>query len=440
MLTVRTGKDCLLVAVNAKDEALLRYNGDHLDVKAFKLVLTRKSVMIEMRPIPITCACCSISRAVKPTPKGEPRTPTGWKKLVDAAYCPECWRKQYILRAITMPVASPLDCSWDELRKALRTMWAQTTAASNWMMTELFARDVRKGSEEKMPPMARVYLYPEARARFPGLPSQTVSSLEQSVQRKYRAVRYAVVWTAAASLPTHRYPTPFPVPKQAWAATIEAEQAIVSMRIGDARHRLRLKRGPQFRRQMAAFRQIAQGEAIAGELAIYDHDGVLVKMAAWLPREEEKEARADVLTVRTGKDCLLVAVNTKDEELWRYNGDHVRRWAGEHRTQLQRWNEDQKYEQQPVPAFARRRETAVRKFRDRMNSATHEIAAQLAGYASRRHFAQVRYDDSDHSYMGDGFPWYRLRSLIADKLVARGIVLETSAQPEQERVGPLAED
>src|ERR1039458_10128537 len=121
--------------------------------------------MIETRPMTITCAGCSISRAAKLTPKGEPRTPTGWKKLGDATYCPQCWRKKYILRAITMPVASPLDCSWDELRKVLRTMWAQTTAASNWMMTELYARDVRRGSEEKMPPMARVYLYPETRVR-----------------------------------------------------------------------------------------------------------------------------------------------------------------------------------------------------------------------------------------------------------------------------------
>jgi hypothetical protein len=288
--------------------------------------------------------------------------------------------------------------------------------------------------------MARVYLYPEARARFPGLPSQTVASLEQSVQSKYRAARYPVVWTAAASLPTHRYPTPFPVPNQGWSATIEADQAIVSLRIADARYRLRLKRGPQFRRQMAAFRQIVEGDAVAGELAIYDRDGVMVKMAAWLPRAEDKGPRAGVLTVRTGKDNLLVAVNAKDEALWRYNGDHLRRWAAEHRKQLQRWSEDQKYEQRPVAAFAQRRETAARKFRDRMNSATHEIAAQLAGYASRRHFAQVRYDDSDHSYLGDGFPWYRLRSLIAEKLDARGIVLEASVQPAQETPEPLVEE
>jgi hypothetical protein len=42
--------------------------------------------MIETRLITITCAGCSISRAVKPTPKGEARTPTGWKRLGDATY------------------------------------------------------------------------------------------------------------------------------------------------------------------------------------------------------------------------------------------------------------------------------------------------------------------------------------------------------------------
>jgi hypothetical protein len=399
-----------------------------------------KFVMIETRSVNVTCSDCATSRAVKPTPKGESRTPTGWKRLADATYCPLCWRKKYILRAITVPVASPFECSWDDLRKALRTMWAQTTAASNWMMTELYARDVRRGNEEKMPPMPRVYLYPEARARFPGLPSQTVASLENSIQRKYRAVRYSVVWTAAASLPTHRYPTPFPVPNQGWAATIEADQAIVSLRIEDARYRLRLKRGPQFRRQMAAFRQIVEGDAVGGELAIYDHDGVKVKMAAWLRREEDKGARADVLTVQTCKDCLLTAVNTTNEMLWRYNGDHLRRWASEHRKQLQRWSEDQKYEQRPVPSFAHRREAAVRKFRDRMNSATHEIAAQLAGYASRRHFAQVRYDDTEHSYIGDGFPWYRLRSLIAEKLDARGIALDVSVDRAQKTSEPVTEE
>jgi hypothetical protein len=59
-----------------------------------------------------------------------------------------------------------------------------------------------------MPPMALLDRYPPTRTRFRGLPSKTVASLENHVQRKDRAVRYPVVWTAAASPPTYRYPNP----------------------------------------------------------------------------------------------------------------------------------------------------------------------------------------------------------------------------------------
>jgi hypothetical protein len=419
--------------------------------------------MIETRPIAITCAGCSVCRTVKSTPKGEARTPTGWKKLGDATYCPLCWRKKYVLRAITMPVSSPLDCSWDDLWQALRLMWRETTDASNWIMTQCYARDVRpvertdgntirhwqrpnEGEKGALAPFPSVYLYPEMRRLFPHLPSQTCASIQQVVRAKYMALRRDVNWRSDKSLPTHRYPVPFPVPSQGWKPTIEADQAIVSMRIGDARYRLRLKRGPQFRRQMEAFRRLANGEAVAGELAIYDREGVMVKMAAWLPRgsptpggsrpvvaDRPDQLITGTLAVRTGKDSLLIARNPKDEVLWRYNGDHLRRWAAEHRNQLQRWSEDQKYEQRPVPPFAERRQAAVTKFRNRMNSATHEIAAQLAGYASRRHFARVRYDDNDRSYMGDGFPWYRLRTLIAEKLDARGITFEATGELSEEK-------
>jgi hypothetical protein len=401
--------------------------------------------MIAEPPVPtllIACATCRKERKCKVTKTGLPRTPPDYKHHGEEYFCSDCWRKQWVLRAITIPAAKPAEGEWEDLRKALRAMWIGTTAASNWMMTELYARDVRRdSSKEKMPPMVPVSLYQEVRARFPGLPSQSVAALEHSVQRKYRAIRYNVVWTSSASLPNHRYPTPFPVPSQGWHATLEDGKPIVSLRIGDARWNIQLKRGPQFRRQMIAFRQIAKGEAVPGEMAVMDRDGVMVKLVAYLPRRQDDSKRADQLVVTTAKDCLLVALDAKEEKLWTYNGDHLRRWAAEHRAMLQRLADDQKYEQRPVPAFAQRREAAARKYRDRMDSATHEIAAQLATYAWRRHFASVRYDDSVHAFVGDGFPWYRLRNLIAEKLDARGIALEiASAAPVQEKPGPLAEE
>jgi len=146
-------------------------------------------------------------------------------------------------------------------------------------------------------------------------------------------------------------------------------------------------------------------------------------MVTWLPRKEVSEQESSTLTVRTASDKLLIAVNPRNEQLWVYNGDHLRRWSFEHRAQLQRWSEDAKYENRPVPCFSERRKMAARKYRNRMDSATHEIAAQLAGYAKRRHFSNVCYNDAEHVFC-EGFPWFRLRQLIEEKLNAHGIRCE----------------
>jgi hypothetical protein len=361
----------------------------------------------------------------KPLP---PRLPKRWKRREDGVFCPDCWRKRYVLRAITVPVASPLDCGWKELDANLKAMWSATTAASNWMMTEFYRRDVRRNGQRQLPPMPRVYLYPEARQRFTQLPSQTVAALERAVGAKYRAKRYDVIWTCSASLPTFRYPTPFPVPNQGWTIGMENDAPVVSLRIADARIRLRLKGGPQFRRQRRAFEDMIAGEAVRGECALYRQGThIMVKLAAWLPRKEGADRReGTVLRVSTQADALLQAVNTQDQCIWRYNGDHLRRWTAEHARQLQRWSEDSKVETRPVPSFAPRRQAAVAKYRRRMETACHEIAAQLAGYATRRHFAKVVYDDNQKGFCSQ-FPYFRLRQLLTQKLDVAGIQFEAAS-------------
>jgi hypothetical protein len=338
------------------------------------------------------------------------------------------------MRAVTLPVASPLDCGWDELYGQLRVAWQQATAAMNWMMTELYARDVRRGGEEKMPPMAPVYLYPEVRERFPELPAGTVAALERACQRRYRAVRYKVLWSCGSALPNYRYPAPFPVPAQAWALSVDEGVAVVSLRLGEARVRLRLKGGAQFSRQVGMAACMARGEAVAGEAMLRRQGAsLLMTMAAWLPRAQAGEGRErrGVLEVATRKESLLTASSAAGDVLWTYNADHLRRWQAEHARRLQRWAEDHKYEQRPEPSFADRRSAAVRKYRHRMDSACHEIAAQLVGYASRRRFAGLRYDDSERGFC-EQFPWWRLKTMIAEKLDAAGIEFEVAGKTPSE--------
>ena len=79
-----------------------------------------------------------------------------------------------------------------------------------------------------------------------------------------------------------------------------------------------------------------------------------------------------------------------------------------------RWSEDQKAEHRPDPPFAERRGHAAAKYNQRMASACHAIAAMLVGYADRRRFAAIRWDDSDQSFAPQ-FPWFRLGELISEK-------------------------
>jgi len=246
--------------------------------------------------------------------------------------------------------------------------WQQVTAAANWMVTELYSRDVRRGPEAKMPPMPRVYLYPEARRLFPGLAPLTVASLEHTTQALYRATRYHVIWTHERSLSTYRYPVPLPVHNQSWKATLIDERPVVRVRLADRWWDLRLK------------------------------------------------------GVQTSPDELLVAVDAQDG-IWRYHGDHLPRWSAEYRKARQHFAEDAKGEPGRSVTFADRRMAVALKYQRRMQSAVREAAANLIGHAKRRRCARLRYDDSVRAFCPD-FPFAALREWLRQQCDGSGIAFE----------------
>ncbi len=385
----------------------------------------------------IHCTRCGRGRAAKPSKVGGLKLPLGWKRVGDDPICAECWNKAYLLRALTFPVTEPLSGSWRELETDLKQMWVQTTAASNWMITECYARDVRRNGEIQMPPMPPIYLYPEARAKFPGLPPQTIASIEQTVKRRYRAKRYEVIWTCAASLSSYRYPQPFPQHNQMWSFAFNDQgQPVVSVRIGEKRWQLRLRGGTRYARQTAGLKKLA----LRGELAIYKaHDGtILCKVVGWLDRPAVAGGLAGTLHVRTAQDRLLVAADEKGQRIWSENCDHLKRWIAEHNGMLQRLAEDQKAEQRPHPSFSQRRTLAVEKQRRRVRSAIQEVAAHVANFAVRRKLAAVVYDDSNRGFMGEGFPYFQLAERLAVNLDEKGIVFEHGASSEGREEAPTS--
>lgn len=380
---------------------------------------------VTVETIPIRCDRCGRERETKPTAKGEPRLPGGWKRHMGAIWCDACWRASFVLRAITLPIAKPLGADWKELRAALKECWGSATQLANWAVTELAKADaVRTPDMDKLPPMPRVYLYPGAREILPEMDTGSVVSLLQAVEKRYRAARYDVVWRRAASLPTFRYPIPYPVHNQRWSVREdEGKGLILTAPLGGRRWDLILKTGGRWR-QRAAVRRLIAGEAVAGELAIYERGShVMAKMVMWLPVERpDQRELSGTLYVRTSEDAVWT-YHVEDEEPRYLYADQVRRWLAAYKRRSERAAHDLKREKRQ-PVHVRRRylqdiEPMRRKHRARMDSWTHEATAMLLGYAVRRRVACVVYDDSVTSYAD--LPWHRLRELLSYKLDAYGI-------------------
>jgi hypothetical protein len=392
--------------------------------------------------------CSQCHTEILPKPGKTDRLPKGWKRSSDV-FCNKCWQERYILRAITLPIVGPCNATWPEFREALEAGWADCTAASNWLLTEMYARDVRRDGQVKLPPMPKVYLYPEARAKFPRLPSQTIASLEHAIAGKYRAKRYAILWTCAESLPNYRYPAPMIVPSQGWKASYEhGQRPVIAARIGERRFTLRLRGGKEFYRQLIAFKQIVCGEAVAGELAIYrqrsnagdhrngvsDRNGggirqpyrIMAKLVAWLPRAAERE-QTGTLFLSNDAESLLFAVNAKANRVWSLHFDHVKRWIAEHAKHMQHWSDDSKMEVgRGKRSFASRREAAGLKYRNRMQSAVKEAASQVVKYAARCKFAKIVWAPPPDCEPRK-FQWAMLLERIATKCNELGILFEIGA-------------
>ena len=87
---------------------------------------------------------------------------------------------------------------------------------------------------------------------------------------------------------------------------------MVSARINNKRWSLRLREGPQFHRQRKAYDQMLSGQAVRGELALYERgEDLMCRLVAWPPRTERDAKQAGTLVVHTDKDSLFVAVNAK---------------------------------------------------------------------------------------------------------------------------------
>lgn len=438
----------------------------------------------------IRCGRCAAARAAKPGKDG-PKLPRGWQRMPRGQYegiwCEDCWEAAFVMRAITLPVAGPIvpeggdqEQAWEDLRGRVRKCWRTATDLANWMVREMARSEPPKDPETgRLPGRPVVDLYQRSKIPFPGADPATVSALCQSIGSKYNKHRVAVE-EGVESLPLSRYPQPYPVRADAWAAEMDRDGVIsVRFRVEARWWHVRIRRDAELNYQIKRLLSVLRDGCKRGQMDIVgykagpgDHRNgltlrlsrknlppldyrVMVKIAAWVPRGERGDREGRTLYVRTGTDTLWTYHVGDDGEPLHYHADEVRRlekaleavqaearqaqaWERDSERRNQRFGDDLKHERRN-PAKRRRRIVKAltarsEKFVARMDSFTHAATKTLAEFARRQHASLVVYDDTNQAF-SQRFPWAQLRDRLKTKLEERGIAFERAKIREDHLTG-----
>jgi hypothetical protein len=144
-------------------------------------------------------------------------------------------------------------------------------------------------------------------------------------------------------------------------------------------------------------------------------------------RVESRETRG-AAKAPTAADGFLIA--TRNEWVWRLNGDHVQRWIVDAQQQQQRLREDMNAERRfPKPMRAGIMEKMYRfdLRKNRLDSWMHEASVQLVNWTQRQRLRELIWDDTYPSMM-PSFPWHTFAQRLEDKCEAAGITLSRSSE------------
>jgi len=421
------------------------------------------------------CGTCLEIKQVKPMSNGVYAPPRGWKGRAEGWICQDCWKKRYYMTTVVLPVTGPEGVDglegadktelWNKLRDELRAAWLASTRYCNRLVQELFlseqlpAANAEKLAEFKVPQGLFKRLSPD----FAGLPSGCTAELCQVVTRKYMKARREVWQYGGSRLNTYRFPQPYCCRAVSWKLELPAEGApVIEVALGGRPRkrppwRLRLRGGPEFRRQRGQLEQMLRegersslkltGQAVNGNthrngmtLAKPGSFGgeevrVMAKITMWLPKSAARETSGR-LVVRTLPNSFLAARKVGERgNGWTVHGDQVVRWTAAQRRRMNRMADDRKAEtRRGKDRQARRREAWSGKHAARIKTFAQQTAAQLAGYARRRRVAEVVYDDECHDFL-PSFPYYEFWERTRQKLAVEGIELVSLSEQRAKKKG-----
>lgn len=337
------------------------------------------------------------------------------------------------VRAFSLPVAAPVDMSWQDLAAVINPAFRLSTDLANWCVRRLFMLDDATSTKTPIE-IKNWYGYGDASKHYPAVGQwagamASFNLVTRAVKAKYIQQRFSVMVRHDSSLLTYRFPQPYHLHNATWSVEMMADGPHFSVAMpGAGRVVLRLRQGREFGRQLGMLRQILDGTAKKGEAALYrDRKGhLLCKMVGTFPVRPPDTAPANACFLHTDPNALLVAeVNGRSATIT--NGDHIRRCVSLHKRFVQRAGEDKKREVRMDHQQRRNLNIAVEnrcdKQRHRVDTAIHQVTAQVVRFCERQKVGIVVYDDANQSFIPEGFPWFTVCERLKYKLEDVGIVL-----------------
>ena len=349
-----------------------------------------------------------------------------------------------------------------DMVRFLEPMWSEVKQAADLAIVELLRQEKLPIRDGKFGPLDQISVVYKLEAAFPRIPKHVVWTMMRRILGEYRRHRYDVLVRGDHRSLTFKYGYPMLIPKEKWnalafqkdtfAPRIEVvfakeEGAERTGKNSNQRLTLELCGGLNYKRYIASFKKLLTGEAIGGELALKgikpaglprSATELYANLRLELPVAEVKDAHGSLYVATDDKSFLIARV--KDRKLWRINGDQLPKqfralaatlpkipgWIERHDERLQRLSDDLKFENSThrpnAEAIAFFRAKFVERQNDRINNFVETVTAAVTGYARRRRYAQIVYNDRRrNSFGGAHFPWNRLELRLRQKAEADGI-------------------
>lgn len=354
------------------------------------------------------------------------RIPPGWKRDGELAVCGKCWRRDYELRAVSVPIA--VESATPEFWRLMRTGWKVARRVANYYARQLYLTDDWGAvDDQKLPryphsPELCKRLYDFVRAYAPEYTTVSSNALMNWLRQTYLRRRFDL-WIGQVSLPTYRS-VPWMVRKTGWTAAQDG--SAVTITCHGVRPTLKLDERECFSGQRALLARASQGDLLRGDAKLCEHGKrIMFRAAVWVP-VQQRSGRVGTLCVRTSDRALLVfdVAGSSRRALRPLHLRHVMAWVRKHDDWRQSAADDTKYEKR-WPSHVRRDmlealEQRCRKANDRIATACQQVAAMVVGYADRQDLAEIRLDLEPRGY-APRFPYGRLAGNIQSAAELRGI-------------------